>query len=94
MDTLLSSTSINFESMVLVVLNSEGRREVPLVSVAIVSWVVTETLCSKISAVVRFAEKIFSTCRQELPHQCHKAELHQDRMAIILLYPLQIPLHK
>ena len=77
MDTLLSSTSITFDKMVLVVLNSEGRRDVPLVSVATVSWVVREALCSKISAVVLFAENISSACRKELlqhEYQCHKAD--------------------
>lgn len=80
MDTLLSSTSITFERMVLVVFNSEGRRDVPLVSVATVSSVVREALCSKISAVVLFEENISSACKNELPqqqHQCHKAEIHR-----------------
>lgn len=60
MDTLLSSTSITLDKMVLVVLNSEGKRDIPLVFVATVSWVVRETLCSKISIVVPFEENISS----------------------------------
>ena len=76
MDTLSSSTSITLDRMVLVVFNSEGKRDVPLVSVATVSWVVREALCSKISAVVLFEENISSACKNELPqqqYQCHKA---------------------
>ena len=76
MDTLLSSTSITLDKMVLVVFNSEGRRDVPLVSVATVSWVVIEALCSKISAVVLFVENISSACRNELlkqNYQWHQA---------------------
>ena len=68
MDTLLSSTSITFERMVLVVFNSEGRRDVPLLSVATVSWVVSEALCSKISAVVLFVENISSACKKMSYH--------------------------
>ena len=69
MDTLLSSTSITLDKMVLVVFNSEGRRDVPLVSVATVSWVVIEALCSKISAVVLFVVNISSACRNVLLSQ-------------------------
>ena len=69
MDTLLSSTSITLDKIVLVVFNSEGRRDVPLVSVATVSWVVIEALCSKISAVVLFVVNISSACRNELLQQ-------------------------
>lgn len=79
MDTLSSSTSITFERIVLVVFNSEGRRDIPVVSVATVNWVVREALCSKISAVVLFVENIPSACKNELPqqqYQCHKAEIH------------------
>ena len=69
MDTLLSSTSITLDKMMLVVFNSEGRRDVPLVSVATVSWVVIEALCSKISAVVLFVKNISSACRNEILQQ-------------------------
>ena len=79
MDTLLSSTSITLDKMVLVVFNSEGRREVPLVSVATVSWVVREAVCSKISTVVLFEENISSACRNELwPHECHSDTRQRD----------------
>lgn len=64
-DTLLSSTFITFERMVLVVFNSEGRRDIPVVSVATVSWAVREALCSKISTVVLFVVNISSACRNE-----------------------------
>ena len=63
METLFSSTSITFDRMLLVVFNSVGRRDMPLVSVATISWVVSEALPSKISAVVLFPENISSACR-------------------------------
>lgn len=59
-ETLSSSTSITFDRMVLVVFNSVGRRDAPLVSVATTSLVVSEALSSKISAVVLFPENISS----------------------------------
>ena len=63
METLFSSTSITCDRMLLVVFNSVGRRDVPLVSVATISCVVSEALPSKISAVVLFPENISSACR-------------------------------
>ena len=60
METLSSSTSITLDRMVLVVFNSVGRRDVPLVSVATTSLVVSDALPSKISAVVLFPENISS----------------------------------
>ena len=63
METLFSSAYITFDRMVLVVFNSEGRRDMPLVSVATTNWVVSEALPSKISAVVLFPENISSACR-------------------------------
>ena len=62
-DTLSSSTSITFDRMVLVAFNSVGRRDMPLVSVAATSLVVSEALSSKISAVVLFPETISSACK-------------------------------
>ena len=62
-ETLSSSTCITFDRMMLVVFNSEGRRDMPLVSVAATSWVVSEALSSKISAVVLFPENISSACK-------------------------------
>ena len=48
MEILFSSTSINLDRMTLVVFNSVGRRDMPLVSVATTSWEVSAALCSKI----------------------------------------------
>ena len=83
-DTLLSSTSITFDKIVLVVLNSEGRREVPLLSVAIVSWVVSEALFSKISAVVLFVVNISSACRNELNYNMNISATRQRRQNGVL----------
>lgn len=66
-DTLFSSTSITRDRMLLVVFNSEGRRDAPLVSVATASWEVSEALLSKTSAAVLFEENISSACRIESP---------------------------
>ena len=48
----------------------------PLVSVATISWVVSEALSSKISAVVLFPENISSACKIGLlQHEYHCFEL-------------------
>ena len=83
-DTLLSSTSITFDKIVLVVFNSEGRREVPLLSVATVSWVVSEALFSKISAVVLFVVNISSACRNELNYNMNISATRQRRQNGVL----------
>ena len=60
MEILFSSTSINLDRMTLVVFNSVGRRDMPLVSVATTSWEVSAALCSKIWAVDLLPENISS----------------------------------
>jgi len=61
----LSKAVITLERTTLVVFSSLGRRDMPLVSVATVSLAVRTTLCSKISRVVLFVEKISSACIKE-----------------------------
>lgn len=61
----LSKAVIMLERTTLVVFSSLGRRDMLLVSVATVSLAVRTTLCSKISRVVLFVEKISSACIKE-----------------------------
>jgi len=61
----LSKAVIMLERTTLVVFSSLGKRDMPLVSVATVSLAVRTTLCSKISRVVLFVEKISSACIKE-----------------------------
>ena len=68
--------SITFDRMVLVVFNSVGRRDVPLVSVATTSWVVSEALPSKISAVVLFPENISSAYKMVFQKRIISAFVH------------------
>ena len=86
-DTLFSSTSITLDRMLLVVFNSVGRREVPLVSVATISWVVSEALPSKISAVVLFVENTSSACRIESPCDFSATKIkHVDLLGLQMLH--------
>ena len=62
LDKLFSRAPITVERTMLVVFSSVGRRELPLVSVATVSLAVRAAICSKISSVVLFPEKISSAC--------------------------------
>ena len=75
----LSKAVIMLERTTLVVFSSLGRRDMPLVSVATVSLAVRTTLCSKISRVVLFVEKISSACiKSGLTTTCHKSlAMHQ-----------------
>lgn len=82
-DTLFSSTSITLDRMLLVVFNSVGRRDVPLVSVATINWVVSMALPSKISAVVLFVENTSSACQIEAPCDFSAAKIkHVDLLAL------------
>ena len=82
-DTLFSSTSITLDRMLLVVFNSVGRRDVPLVSVATINWVVSMPLPSKISAVVLFVENTSSACQIEAPCDFSAAKIkHVDLLAL------------
>ena len=82
-DTLFSSTSITLDRMLLVVFNSVGRRDVPLVSVATINWVVSMALPSKISAVVLFVENTSSACQIESPCDFSATKIkHVDLLAL------------
>ena len=84
-DTLSSSTSITFDSMMLVMFNSVGRRDMPLVSVATTNWVMSAALRSKISAVDLFPENMSSACKIGLlQHEYQWFELNNVYTKVII----------